>query len=114
VSPLTAAQQARLEEIRARPASERGVQNLELSFARGLASAPPPPREPRPNPTRPSRRELQVFELIADGFTDAEIGRVLRVTEHTVKTHVRHLLAKLEARNRTQLVALGFRRGHLI
>jgi DNA-binding CsgD family transcriptional regulator len=58
-----------------------------------------------------SEREQQVLELTAQGLTNAEIGRKLFVSEETVKSHLRHLLAKLQARNRAHLVALGFRQG---
>jgi DNA-binding CsgD family transcriptional regulator len=58
-----------------------------------------------------SEREQQVLELTAQGLTNAEIGRKLLLSEETVKSHLRHLLAKLQARNRAHAVALGFRLG---
>ena len=42
-----------------------------------------------------------------------EGGRLLFLSEETVKSHVRHLLAKLQARSRAHAVAVGFRRGLL-
>ena len=60
---------------------------------------------------RPTARELEVLQLIADGRGNREIGHRLYLTEETVKTHVRHLLAKLEARNRAHATAAGLRRG---
>jgi ATP/maltotriose-dependent transcriptional regulator MalT len=62
-------------------------------------------------PTPLSDRELDVLTLVASGLSNGEIGGRLCITEETVKTHVRHVLAKLQARNRAQAVALGFRRG---
>lgn len=56
-----------------------------------------------------SGREQQVLELTAEGLTNAEIGQRLFLAEETVKSHLRHLLAKLQARNRAHAVALGFR-----
>jgi FixJ family two-component response regulator len=43
--------------------------------------------------------------------TNREIGNRLFLSEETVKSHVRHLLAKLQARSRAHAVAVGFRRG---
>jgi len=62
---------------------------------------------------RLSPRELQVLALTADGYTNAEIAQQLDVTEETVKSHVRHLLAKLQARSRAHAITVGFRRGLL-
>jgi two-component system, NarL family, response regulator LiaR len=50
-----------------------------------------------------SPRELQVLQLIARGFGNREIGEQLFISERTVKTHVTHLLGKLNLRDRTQL-----------
>jgi DNA-binding CsgD family transcriptional regulator len=58
-----------------------------------------------------SGREQQVLELTAEGLTNAEIGKALFVSEETVKSHLRNLLAKLQARSRAHAVALGFRHG---
>jgi DNA-binding CsgD family transcriptional regulator len=54
-------------------------------------------------------RELQVLELAAEGLTNTEIGKMLFLAEETVKTHLRNLLAKLQARSRAHAVAVGFR-----
>jgi DNA-binding NarL/FixJ family response regulator len=59
----------------------------------------------------PSGRELEVLQLIADGLVNREIGGKLYLSEETVKSHVRHLLAKLQARSRAHAVAVGLRRG---
>ncbi|MBS2538761.1 response regulator transcription factor [Catenulispora sp. NF23] len=56
-------------------------------------------------------RELEVLSLIAAGLTNAEIAGHLFVSTGTVKTHIGHLLAKLEARDRVQLVIQAFRAG---
>ncbi|MET8360174.1 response regulator transcription factor [Micromonospora sp. NPDC005171] len=72
---------------------------------------------PAPN-ARPSRasiglteRELQVLLGMAEGKSNAEIGRELFVSEDTVKTHARRLFRKLGARDRAHAVAAGFRAG---
>jgi len=61
----------------------------------------------------PTAREIEVLHLISDGLVNREIGRMLFLSEETVKSHVRHLLAKLQARSRAHAVAVGFRRGLL-
>jgi DNA-binding NarL/FixJ family response regulator len=58
----------------------------------------------------PTGRELEVLQLISDGLVNREIGQRLFLSEETVKSHVRHLLAKLQARSRAHAVAVGFRR----
>jgi DNA-binding NarL/FixJ family response regulator len=59
----------------------------------------------------PTQREIEVLQLISDGLVNREIGDRLFLSEETVKSHVRHLLAKLQARSRAHAVAVGFRRG---
>jgi len=59
----------------------------------------------------PSPREIEVLQLVCDGLANREIGDRLFLSEETVKSHVRHLLAKLAARSRAHAVAVGFRRG---
>ncbi len=68
----------------------------------------PPLRELEQEPTT---REIEVLQLISDGLVNREIGVRLFLSEETVKSHVRHLLAKLQARSRAHAVAVGFRRG---
>ena len=59
----------------------------------------------------PTAREIEVLQLISDGLVNREIGVRLFLSEETVKSHVRHLLAKLQARSRAHAVAVGYRRG---
>ncbi|MFD0968572.1 response regulator transcription factor, partial [Plantactinospora endophytica] len=68
----------------------------------------------RPAPARRpvlTEREMQVLVGMADGKSNAEIGRELFVSEDTVKTHARRLFRKLGARDRAHAVAAGFRAG---
>lgn len=56
-------------------------------------------------------REGEVLTLIARGLANDEIARDLSVSINTVKTHVRSLLTKLDARDRTQLVVTSYQHG---
>jgi DNA-binding NarL/FixJ family response regulator len=58
-----------------------------------------------------SEREIQVLKQIAEGNRNKDIGVHLSISEETVKAHVRHILDKLDARDRTQAVSIGIRRG---
>jgi DNA-binding NarL/FixJ family response regulator len=58
-----------------------------------------------------SEREIQVLKRIAEGNRNKDIGAQLSISEETVKAHVRHILEKLDAEDRTQAVAIGIRRG---
>jgi DNA-binding NarL/FixJ family response regulator len=56
-------------------------------------------------------REYEVLELMVKGLTNREIGDILKVTEFTAKAHVRSLLAKLGAADRTEAATLAVQRG---
>ncbi|MCW4466173.1 response regulator transcription factor [Glutamicibacter sp. MNS18] len=58
-----------------------------------------------------TRREREVFELIASGRSNPEIAQDLFLSEATVKTHVGHILAKLDARDRVQAVVIAYQTG---
>ncbi|HUJ54446.1 MAG TPA: LuxR C-terminal-related transcriptional regulator [Gaiellaceae bacterium] len=89
----------RFEEVAAR---RRGAGGADVIPLQG------PMRELEQEPTM---REIEVLQLISDGLVNREIGQRLFLSEETVKSHVRHLLAKLQARSRAHAVAVGFRRG---
>lgn len=60
---------------------------------------------------RLSERELEITRLIAQGLTNPEIADVLYLSEATVKTHVRAILRKLDARDRVQVVITAYESG---
>jgi DNA-binding NarL/FixJ family response regulator len=56
-------------------------------------------------------REIDVLRRIAEGDRNRDIGEQLKIAEETVKVHVKHIMEKLGAKDRTQAVAIGIRRG---
>jgi DNA-binding NarL/FixJ family response regulator len=66
---------------------------------------------PPPGVTELTARELEVFELITRGLSNAEIGEELFISDTTVKTHVTRLLQKLGLRDRAQAIVLAYQSG---
>ena len=60
-----------------------------------------------------SPREVEVLRLVADGATNQSAARQLMVSETTIKTHLLHIYAKLEVRDRASAVATAYKRGLL-
>ena len=58
-----------------------------------------------------SRREIEVLQKIAEGNRNADVATLLFISEETVKGHVKHLMEKLGASDRTEAVTLAIRRG---
>jgi DNA-binding NarL/FixJ family response regulator len=56
-------------------------------------------------------RELEVLRLVASGHANKEISARLSINEETTKTHIKNILAKLGAKDRTHAVSLGLKRG---
>jgi DNA-binding NarL/FixJ family response regulator len=54
-------------------------------------------------------REREILKLLADGMSNADVAQRLFISQETVKSHVRHILAKLEADTRTHAVAIALR-----
>jgi DNA-binding NarL/FixJ family response regulator len=54
-------------------------------------------------------REREILQLLADGMSNADAAQRLFISQETVKSHVRHILAKLEADTRTHAVAIALR-----
>ena len=92
----------------------RMTRRLLEEFARGPARSPASAGGLRGGPPGLSdltERELEVFGEMARGLTNAEIAEALYISETTVKTHVAHVLTKLQLRDRVQAVVLAYEFG---
>ena len=81
---------------------DRSLNSLYLQLYPGSDTAPLEPL---------SSRECQVLQLAAGGHRNEQIARALFISLETVKTHMRRILQKLGARDRTHAAVLGIRRG---
>lgn len=70
-----------------------------------------PPAGPRRRLDGVTPRETEVLTLVGQGRSNAEIARALYISEATAKAHVAHLLTKLDARDRVQLVIVAYESG---
>ncbi|SNT45430.1 response regulator [Streptosporangium subroseum] len=89
-------------------AAARGETVLSPSIAAKLLD-----RVRQPRPETLSRREVEVLQLVAQGLTNADIGRALFITEATVKTYVVRIFAKLDVSDRTAAVMAAMQAGIL-
>jgi DNA-binding NarL/FixJ family response regulator len=58
-----------------------------------------------------SKREVEVLQKVAGGNRNSDIAALLFISEETVKGHIKHIMEKLGASDRTEAVAIGIRRG---
>ena len=88
---------------------------LSPAVTRSLIEAFVRDHPPQPDPPQGlnllTERELEIFRLVAQGLTNAEIAEKLFVTTATVKTHVARVLDKLYLRDRVQAVVLAYEAG---
>jgi DNA-binding NarL/FixJ family response regulator len=63
----------------------------------------------REAPDMLTTREREILQLLADGMSNADVAQRLFISQETVKSHVRHILTKLEADTRTHAVAIALR-----
>ena len=76
-----------------------------------LAARPDPARAAPPQLDNLTDREREVLTLVGRGLSNAEIGARLYVSPATAKTHVSHVMTKLYARDRAQLVVIAYESG---
>jgi len=99
------------ELIRAIRNAAAGRTSLHPAIARRLlselSSHRPPPRPPEPL----TERELELLRCLSRGLSNEQIGETLHISEATVRTHVSHILAKLDLTNRTQAALYALREG---
>ncbi len=91
------------ELLKAIRAVNEGQTYLPAAVAAALAA-----QLPRPDL---SAREVQVLELIVRGLANKQIAYTLNIAEHTVKNHVKNILSKLGAQDRTQAATAAIQRG---
>jgi DNA-binding NarL/FixJ family response regulator len=95
--------------------------NVQRRLVELLRAGPPTP-PPTPVPVEPAgepgeaaggltRREVDVVRLVAEGLSNQQVARRLVVSEATVKTHLNHVLSKLDVDGRPGLVAWAWRNG---
>lgn len=113
--PRTAEPHRLLEAIRQATQSHRYLDPMLTNLITEADGRPPGQADREPPPARVplSRREYQVMQLIAEGQENAAIAKVLFLSVETVRTHVKSILRKLAARDRTHAVTIAFRTGML-
>jgi DNA-binding NarL/FixJ family response regulator len=84
---------------------------LDPSVQRRLVELVAAPPRSEPDLGGLTRREVDVVRLVAEGLTNQQIARRLVVSEATVKTHLNHVLSKLDVDGRPGLVAWAWRQG---
>lgn len=60
-----------------------------------------------------SPRELEILEMLSKGLTNKEIGRILQISQYTVRNHINHITAKLEVCDRTEATTVALQQGIL-
>ena len=63
---------------------------------------------------RITSRERDVLGLVANGYSTPEIARALWIAEDTVRTHIKRILTRLDARTRAHAVAIAYREGLIL
>ena len=105
---LTRGEAARGEQLLAEAVKIAREVGMPTLAARARALIEEPSAAP---PDGLSQRELDVLRLVARGLSNREIGAELFISEHTVANHVRSILRKSGAANRTEATAYAYRRG---
>jgi len=103
-----------VEAIRAVHRGEPRLHPDALRKVMAAAMGPRPGEAPASAPSPPgdlTERELEVVALVARGLSNREIAGTFVLSEKTVKTHIGHILAKLELKDRTQLAIYALKNG---
>jgi DNA-binding NarL/FixJ family response regulator len=104
-----------ISEFARTPAPARGSPGGPAHGPQVPSSPPTPPQAPATAADRMAQllteRECEVLRLVATGMSNAEIADELYISPATAKTHVAHLLTKLDARDRVQLVIIAYQAG---
>ncbi len=99
------------ELIRAIRNAAAGRTSLHPAIARRLLSELSS-QKPRSRPAEPlTQREIELLRCLARGLSNDQIGETLHISEATVRTHVSHILSKLDLSNRTQAALYALREG---
>ena len=61
-----------------------------------------------------TKRQREILQMLADGESTTVAARRLGLSEETVKTHMKNILARLEAKNRSHAVAIGLRESLIV
>lgn len=91
------------------------AKELRHAHAHGWCQPYDPEAEPEKNSALPrlTTRELEVLDCLRRGFSNADIGKALNISQETAITHVKALMLKLNAANRTEVVTFGYETGLL-
>jgi len=80
-------------------------------YMAGMQSPPPEPSEVETDTRGLTRRELEILRLVAEGHSNAQLAKMLWVTEQTVKFHLSNIYRKLDVANRTEASHFAHVRG---
>lgn len=97
------------EALLAPSVTRRVIEEFARQPAASTGASPRPPADSRLDAL--TVREREVLTLVANGLSNTEISHQLNISLATAKTHLGHLLTKLDARDRIQLVILAYRTG---
>ena len=102
----TTAPEALVASVRAAAQGQQQLSTKVLENLVGLAATPPQPEQEMIQPSglaELSERENEIAQLVAQGLSNAEIAEQLFISLTTVKTHMKHILAKIDGTNRVHI-----------
>ena len=102
----TTAPEALVASVRAAAQGQQQLSPKVLKNLVGLANTPPQPEQEMIQPSgldELSERENEIAQLVAQGLSNAEIAEQLFISLTTVKTHMKHILAKIDGTNRVHI-----------